>query len=66
MHAEAPTSIPRWQRDVMLLLVAMVFAGEGLLADGTKSGDALMIVGALVALVAVVRLLVHVRPIGRR
>lgn len=49
----------------MLLLVAAVFAGEGLLADGSRSGCTLLVVGALVALVALVRTLAHLARASR-
>ena len=62
MEAEWPTTTPGWQRDVMLLLVAAVFAGEGLLAEGSKSGNALLLVSAVVALVGLIRLLLHRGP----
>jgi hypothetical protein len=62
MEAEWPTTTPGWQRDVMLLLVAAVFVGEGLIASSTRSARALVLVGGLIALVAILRMLVRMGP----
>jgi hypothetical protein len=46
----------------MLLLVAAVFFTEGLIASSTRSARALILVGGLIALVALLRMLTRVGP----
>jgi hypothetical protein len=64
MEAEWRGTTPHWQRDALLLLVAAVFAGEGLLAEGTRSSTALLVVASVIAIVALLRIVVRMAPPG--
>jgi hypothetical protein len=61
MEADWHEEVPRWQGDVGLLLLAAVFLVLGLMADGGEDGVALIIIGWVVVVVAIVRVLGRIK-----